>query len=99
MDTIIKIETFPISHSDYCYINSGQTVVFSIISGVTDGILLTYEWYLIRNFIRTLVGIGSGLTLTSLETDDQIYVNVINCNGTSGSSGASGSSGTSAEKP
>jgi hypothetical protein len=95
MDSIITIESFPISSGGYCNVNSGQTVTFSIISGITSGILVTYEWYLIRNLETTLVGISSGLTLTSLETDDQIYVKVINCNGSSGISGTSGTSGSS----
>jgi hypothetical protein len=95
MDPIIRIESFPISSGGYCNVNSGQTVTFSIISGITSGILVTYEWYLIRNLETTLVGISSGLTLTSLETDDQIYVKVINCNGSSGISGTSGTSGSS----
>ena len=95
MDSIIRIESSPISLSGYCYINTGQTVNFSIISGITGGILVTYEWYLIRDLVTTLVGIGSGLTLTSLESNDQIYVKVINCNGSSGSSGTAGTSGTS----
>lgn len=93
--SIITIDSYPNSTSGVCYVATGNTVSFTIISGITDGIIVTYEWHLIRNYIDILVGIGSGYTLSDPQLNDEIYVKVINCTGTSGTSGSSGTSGTS----
>ena len=77
--SIIKIESSPISLSGNCYATSGQTVNFSIVSGITSGVNVTYEWYLVRNSATTLVSISSGYTLSNPEANDEVYVNVINC--------------------
>lgn len=77
--SLIKIESSPISIVDTCYVTSGSSVTFSIISGITSDVHVTYEWYLVRSGLTSLVSISSGYTLTNPETDDEVYLNVINC--------------------
>lgn len=79
MDPIIIIESTPTSTvinpwSGICYANSGQSVSFSIMSGIT-GANVSFEWYL----NDVLVGISSGYTLNNPTTNDNVYVKVINC--------------------
>lgn len=77
--SLIKIESSPISSGDTCYVLSGNSVTFSVISGVTNDVNVTYEWYLTRSELTTLVSISSGYTLANPETNDEVYLNVINC--------------------
>jgi hypothetical protein len=82
MDPIIRIESSPITSipidtwSGTCYTPS-QPVTFNVISGITNGIYVSYEWYL----NNILVSIGSGYTLNNPQQDDNIYVKVLNCSG------------------
>lgn len=77
--SLIKIESSPISIVDTCYVTSGSSVMFSVISGITSDVHVTYEWYLVRSGLTSLVSISSGYTLQNPETDDEVYLNVINC--------------------
>lgn len=77
--SLIKIESSPISSGDTCYALSGNSVAFTVISGITNDVNVTYEWYLTRSGTTTLVSISSGYTLANPETDDEVYLNVINC--------------------
>jgi hypothetical protein len=75
MSQIILIESSPVSTGGVCQVVAGQPVTFSIISGITDNLIVAYEWYL----NSTLVGIGSGYTLASPQESDEVYLNVLNC--------------------
>ena len=82
MDPIIRIESSPVSvpidaNSGTCSISAGTPVSFTIISGISDNVYATFEWYV--NDI--LVSIGTGFTLTNPQQDDNIYVKVLNCVG------------------
>ena len=82
MDPIIRIETSPITipidvNSGTCSVTAGTPITFTIVSGISAGIYVTYEWYV--NDI--LVNVGSGYTLTNPQQDDNVYVKVLNCVG------------------
>jgi hypothetical protein len=88
MDPIIVIESNPVSYSGVCIVSSGSTVSFFVTSGLSSGIVVAYQWYLSRSGgTDTLVGIGTGYTLSSPEENDQIYLKIINCCGCSGGTG------------
>lgn len=88
--SFIIIESNPTSSGDTCYVNSGSSIYFTVISGITS-LDVTYQWYL----NGLLVGIESGYTLENPSTDDVVWVDILNCSGTSGISGTSGTSGIS----
>ena len=73
--SIITIESVPTSISDICYTQSGDTVNFSIISGITGSLNISFEWYL----NGALVSIEDEYNLTSPSDNDVVYVKVINC--------------------
>jgi hypothetical protein len=81
MDPIIVIESNPTSFSGVCSVSSGQPVTFRVLSGLSSGILVSYEWYL--NGI--LVSISSGYTLNNPSQNDEINLNINNCNSSSSS--------------
>jgi len=97
---IIIIESSPKSSSisgGTCYFYPGESVNFSVISGISAGIAISYEWYL----NDVLVSIATGYTLISPTVNDQVYVKIVNCigtvqisGGTAGTGGTNGSSGT-----
>lgn len=84
--SIITIESVPTSSGDTCYVQSGETVNFSIVSGVTEDLNVSFEWYL----NGSLVSIEREYNLISPTTDDVVYVKVINCC-SCGEDGATGS--------
>ncbi len=75
MSQIILIESSPVSSGGVCQVLAGQPVTFTVISGITAGLNIAYEWYL----NDVLVGIGSGYTLASPQESDEVYLNVLNC--------------------
>lgn len=83
--SIITIESVPTSSGDTCYVASGTPVNFSIISGVTVDLNVSFEWYL----NGALVSIEREYNLLTPTTDDVVYVKVINCC-SCGEDGASG---------
>jgi hypothetical protein len=77
MSEIITIESNPVSSSGNCYVYTGNPVIFTVISGISAGIYISYEWYL----NDVLVGIGTGYTLSSPQQDDEVYLKILNCTG------------------
>ena len=73
MNPIILIQSSPITISGTSYITSGQTVHFTVVSGISNGVIAS--WYL----NDVLVALGSGYTLTNPATNDVVYAKVINC--------------------
>jgi len=78
--SIIVIESNPISSGDTCYVQTGQTVNFSIVSGITGASNISFEWYL----NGTLVSIENEFNLISPSNNDAVYVKVINCSSDGG---------------
>jgi len=88
MDPIIVIESSPVSISGNCYVSYGQPVYFTVVSGISSGIAVSFQWYLNGG----LVSIQSGYTLLNPTTDDVVHVNIINC--CCSCSGGTGGGGT-----
>lgn len=78
--SIIKIESSPISSGGICSVLTGQPVTFTVFSGLSNGIFVSYEWYL----NDVLVSIGTGYTLSSPSEGDNVYVKIINCASSTG---------------
>jgi len=77
MSQIITIESNPVSSSGNCYVTAGTPVTYTVVSGISAGIYVSYEWYL----NGTLVGIGTGYTLTNPQMGDEVYLKILNCTG------------------
>lgn len=74
MNPIIVIESSPVSISGTSYVYSGSTVTLTIVSGVSNGLAVSFEWFVNDE----LVNIGQSYTYTP-SMNDEIYVSVINC--------------------
>lgn len=72
---------YDINYDGVCNVSSGQTVTFAVVSGLSSGILVNYQWHLNDN----LVGIGTGYTLTNPQEGDKVYVKIVNCGCSCGS--------------
>jgi hypothetical protein len=79
MSSPIRIESSPISISDVCHSISGQSILFTVISGITSS-SVSCEWFLNGNSVY----VGSSYILLSPHTNDEVYARVINCSGSTG---------------
>ncbi len=75
MSSII-IESSPISSNGICYSNSGQSIIFNIVSGITSSTVYC-EWFLNGKSVY----FGSSYILLTPNTNDEVYARVVNCSG------------------
>lgn len=78
MSSVI-IESSPISIAGYCHSISGQSILFTVISGITSS-SVSCEWFLNGNSVY----VGTSYILLSPHTNDEVYARVINCSGSTG---------------
>lgn len=75
MSSII-IESSPISSNGFCQSNSGQSIIFTIVSGITSSTVYC-EWFLNGNSVY----FGSSYILLTPNTNDEVYARVVTCSG------------------
>ncbi len=76
MSSII-IESSPVSISGNCYANAGQSITFTIVSGITSASTI-FEWFLNGESVY----FGTSYTIYSAAPNDEVYVKVIECSNT-----------------